>query len=447
MPNLLYQRWLDLCESRPDALALVDLTDEGRTWTFGQIRERVRRMPSVPGLVAPAGFSTSLVFSTLRAWRDDLLLCPVDEKTQKAPLASKLKGLPEAVRHLKITSGSTGVARLVMFRPEQLLADVDQIAATMGLSPSMPNLGAISMAHSYGFSNLVLPLLIHGVPLVWVGGFFPEAVGEALEGPYAPFALPAVPAMWRAWAATGILGGGIRLAISAGAPLGVDLERDVYRRFGLKIHNFYGSSECGGIAYDASETPREDGSFVGMPLRGVTLTTTAENCLEIRSSAVAEGYWPQGEDGAGHLPAIRGGVFTSGDVAELLPGKAGVRLLGRADDLINVAGRKISPASIERILQGHADLRCCLVFGVPSADPSRGEEIVACVNPGDQAPGKAAFLEALKADVAEHLAPFERPRHWWLCRDLAPDARGKLSRAQWRSKYLAHSRQDKPSSP
>jgi long-chain acyl-CoA synthetase len=35
----------------------------------------------------------------------------------------------------------------------------------MGLRPDWPNLGVISLAYSYGFSNLVLPLLLHGIPL------------------------------------------------------------------------------------------------------------------------------------------------------------------------------------------------------------------------------------------------------------------------------------------
>ena len=46
------------------------------------------------------------------------------------------------------------------------MADAENIVATMGLRPDWPNLGVISLAHSYGFSNLVLPLLLHGIPLI-----------------------------------------------------------------------------------------------------------------------------------------------------------------------------------------------------------------------------------------------------------------------------------------
>ncbi|MCC6880970.1 MAG: acyl--CoA ligase, partial [Verrucomicrobiales bacterium] len=243
--TMLYQRWLTLCNQRGSELALVDLTQQ-RQWTFAEIQDRLRRLPRAPELVAPQGFSVETVFATLRAWRDELILCPLEDKNQAAPPAPFLQQLPEGICHLKRTSGSTGNPRWIMFKPEQLIADADQIVDTMGLDSSRPNLGVISMAHSYGFSSLVLPLLLHGIPLVWAGGFLPEPVADALQSEWAPFTLPGVPAMWRAWAAAGILGSGIGLAISAGAPLGLDLERDIHQRFGLKVHNFYGSSECGG---------------------------------------------------------------------------------------------------------------------------------------------------------------------------------------------------------
>ena len=68
--------------------------------------------------------------------------------------------------------------------------------------------------------------------------------------------LAAVPALWRTWHETNAIPAATRLAISAGAPLPAALERDIFQARELKIHNFYGSTECGGIAYDATEIPR-----------------------------------------------------------------------------------------------------------------------------------------------------------------------------------------------
>ena len=95
-------------------------------------------------------------------------------------------------------SGSTGAPRGVWFSAEQLQADVDQIVPTMGLRREWPNVGVISLAHSYGFSNLVLPLLLHGIPLILGANALPGTVERLLEV-HGPVTLPAVPAMWRAW--------------------------------------------------------------------------------------------------------------------------------------------------------------------------------------------------------------------------------------------------------
>ena len=51
----------------------------------------------------------------------------------------------------------------------------------MGLRPDWPNLGVISMAYSYGFSNLVLPLLLHGIPLFLAPAPLPEVLRGAAQ--------------------------------------------------------------------------------------------------------------------------------------------------------------------------------------------------------------------------------------------------------------------------
>src|SRR5271165_1543722 len=64
----------------------------------------------------------------------------------------------------------------------------------------------------------------------------------------------------------------IRLCISAGAPLAPEISRQFYDRFELKIHSFYGSSECGGIAYDRTDERNLTPGFVGTPISSVEVT-------------------------------------------------------------------------------------------------------------------------------------------------------------------------------
>lgn len=416
---MLYDRWLQIAQQRPTQVALIDLA-AGRRWTFAELTAASSSGPAPARFSFPAGNGSEFVIAVLRAWRYRQVLCPL-EPGQTAPAVAP--NLPADIAHLKTTSATTGLPRVVAFTAPQLIADADNIVRTMGLRPEWPNLGVISLAHSYGFSSLVLPLLLHGIPLVLVGSSLPEALRRAAAEQPA-VTLAAVPALWRAWQAAHSIPPQVALAISAGAPLPLALEQEVFAEVGLKIHNFYGSSECGGIAYDASPEPRTDASCVGAPMRNVTVSVGADGCLEVRSAAVGETYWPEPS------PRLGQRVFRTNDLGEV--GKGMVFLRGRAGDLINVAGRKVSPETVERVLATHPLVQECLVFGVPSPDLQRGENIVACLS---ARPGLSA--EALKHFALTRLPAWQVPREWWFVESLKANARGKLSRADWRQQFLA----------
>jgi acyl-coenzyme A synthetase/AMP-(fatty) acid ligase len=312
---------------------------------------------------------------------------------------------------------------MIGFTAAQLVADVDNIMTTMGLRPDWPNLGVISLAHSYGFSSLVLPLLLLGIPLILGDSPLPEAVRHAIQR-FGPVTLPAVPALWRAWQQAGAITRDIQLAISAGAPLPLSLEQEVFESTRVKIHNFYGASECGGICYDGTHEPRVAETCAGAPLRKVELSRDASGCLCVRSAAVAMGYWPEPASNLGD------GRFLTGDLVELRGGE--VHLLGRATEVINVAGRKIVPETIERVLRMCPGIDGCLVFGAPSEAGGRGEIIVALL----VARGEPD-IPRLRRCLADRLPAWQIPRVWCVVSELGVDARGKLSRAEWRRWYLA----------
>lgn len=415
---MLYERWQAIAASRRVEIALRDLPS-GRTWTFGELHAAAEASALPPGdLVFPQGNTPEFVLHVLAAWRAGRIVCPSEAgQTQPAiPLP------PASVVHLKTTSATTGTARCVAFTAAQLAADAANIVATMGLRPDWPNVGVISLAHSYGFSNLVLPLLLHGIPLILAGAPLPEIVRRAAASESA-VTLAAVPALWRTWHDAGAIPGNVKLAISAGAPLPLDLELAVLRDSGLKIHNFYGSSECGGIAYDASETARTDAAAVGTAMQNVALSLGADSCLVVQSDAVGETYWPMAD------AAISRGRFQTSDLVELADGT--VFLRGRLGDQINVAGRKLDPGLIEHALQQHPAVANCLAFGVPDSADARGEVIVLCYEA--KAP---VTTHALRQFLLERLPAWQLPREWRAVESLSPNQRGKLSRAEWRKWFL-----------
>jgi len=411
---MLYERWREVVRDFRNEIALRDLAS-GQHWTFGDLDKRAGS--AADAVVFPQDSAIDFVTLVLTGWKAGAVICPL-EPGQTAP---QFPEPPKGIVHVKATSASTGPARLAAFTAEQLAADARNIVATMGLRREWPNVGVISLAHSYGFSNLITPLLLYGIPLVVTNSPLPESIGSALRR-VGNATLAGVPALWRAWLDAGVLSGmNVRLAISAGAPLPVNLEAEIFERSGIKVHNFYGSTECGGIAYDRSEKPRTDASYAGLPLENVRLSMGIDGCLEVLSPAVGETYWPEGSERLGR------GRFRTTDLAEIIDG--GVYLRGRASDVINIAGRKISPESIESVILKHPAVRQCVVFGVSEGDRER---IVACV-----VAEPFTTAETLKELLLTHLPSWQLPRDFWLVKELPSDRRGKLSRASLRERYLA----------
>ena len=418
---MLESRWRAVVAAHSPETALLDAAS-GRSWSFAELATAADQevFAGHAQMAYPGGTGPEFIVSVLRAWRAGAVVCPLEPGQLPPPVPAP----PARIRHLKLTSGTTGQAKCVAFTAVQLAADADAIVPTMGLRREWPNLGVISLAHSYGFSNLVLPLLLHGIPLILASAPLPAAVlAAARRMGDQPLTLPAVPAMWRAWHESDSIPTNVRLAISAGAVLPLGLEQAVHGRSGLKIHNFLGASECGGIAYDRSPTPRTDPAIVGQPLEGVRLSVAADGRLQVEGPSAGTTYWPNPDE------TLSGGRYLTGDLAELTP--AGVFLRGRSGDVINVAGRKLAPETVEAALRLHPGVRECLVLGLPADDP-RGEAIAAVVAGG---PGLSGPL--LREHLLNHLPAWQVPKIWQLEATLAANGRGKLSRAEWRARLLA----------
>jgi acyl-coenzyme A synthetase/AMP-(fatty) acid ligase len=392
---MLYLRWLET--SRRHA-ARIAVFDGDRSTTFAELAAAASAAPPCVGPVTARSGGMGFFVEILRAWRDGQAVIPVEKDAPEPVLAAPP---PPGTCLVKHSPGATGVPRGIFFNAAQVAADGDRLAAAMGLSPDTPNLGVISPAHSYGFSNLVLPLILHGVPVHFAAVPFPRVVGEIFAR-HRALVVPAVPSIWRAWQRAGILKGApISLALSAGAPLALDLENAVFAASGLKLHNFYGASECGGISLDLTEVPRGSGDDLGTPLPGVRVSVGDGGRLRVESSGVATGYDAPRED-----DLLGNGVYLTRDCGFLDPAGR-IHLTGTLGNAINVSGRKVSPGKVEQALLATGLVLTATVRGVPSKDPERFEEISASIH---LSPG--ASLDALKTAAAAGLQAWELPRHW-----------------------------------
>jgi long-chain acyl-CoA synthetase len=324
---------------------------------------------------------------------------------------------------LKLTSGTTAAPRAVRFRSEQLLADCENICGTMGISPRDLNFGVIPISHSYGFSNLLTPLIVRGVSLALSNDRMPRAIIDGLSATRATV-FPGTPVFYQSFCEMSEAPSlpDLRLCISAGALLPPETAQGFCGKFGRELHSFYGASECGGICYVRKVLPLP--GFVGEAMSGVEIEQIdpdeRASLIRVRSRAVAGGYFPEPhEDKLGH------GVFVPDDLLEKTQG--GYRIVGRSSDLINVAGKKVHPAEVEaEILRCHG-VRAAIVFGRESE--RRNEEIVACVV------AKSLSERELLAHCRARLSSWQVPRRIYFVEAIPVNERGKTSRRELARRY------------
>jgi acyl-coenzyme A synthetase/AMP-(fatty) acid ligase len=289
---------------------------------------------------------------------------------------------------IKITSGSGAVPKAVECRAEHLLADGDNVAKSMGIRRNDLNLAAIPLGHSYGLGNLVMPLILQGTAMVWVNRYHVTV-------------FPGVPALFRVLAALPEASGkmkSLRTAISAGAVLAPAVAQAFFVRYGIKVHNFYGSSETGGICYDKTGNASLNGRSVGKPLVGVSVAVKAGR-VTVEGPAVA----------------TRGGHWRLADLGEWT-GRGELVLLGRVGLEANIGGKKVHPLEVERILRSLPGVTDAIVW----LDHSEGRDLLVA---GVETTQSRAEVERA---LAAKLPAWKLPKAYFVSRELPRTSRGKL---------------------
>ena len=409
----------------PGAPAVIE-ADSARIVTRQELWERGRAiaetLPDSGLLAIRLPNSAEFVATFLAACMRDLVVIPIDRDAPQREVQGIIDHFPSPTRRLlpsptrliKLTSGSTGKPKGIVTSEANLIADCTNICSTMGIAPDDLNLGAIPMSHSYGFSNLVTPLLLQGTAVVVSNDYLPQSLldianrWQCTVAPLIPMVFEHVASVAHGRFET------VRTFISAGAPLPASTSRKFRERFGIPIHSFYGCSECGGITYDRMGAAVERGS-VGAPLDGVTLDLTGTR-LRVRSDSVALGYLLD----ATTFAPFDDGLFQTDDLAELRDGE--VVLTGRASDLINTAGKKVNPREIEAVILQIDGVSEVKVYGEPAG--ARGEVVAAAI---------VATPDVTREQVREfcraRLSLHKVPRIVKLIDAIPVDERGKVKRA------------------
>lgn len=228
------------------------------------------------------------------------------------------------------------------------------------------------------------------------------------------------------------LGRQLKVAMSGGAALPVELLKRFETVFGVGIREGYGLSETSPVVtFNRLDRPSRPGS-IGMPVWGVELEllrADGQPCgpgehgeLVVRGHNVMKGYI--GRPDATDEAIDSGGWFHTGDIATRDEDNY-YYIVDRAKDLIVRGGFNVYPREVEETLMTHSDISLAAVVGIP--DERVGEEIKAFVI---ARPGTVPTEAEVLAWCRDHLAVYKCPRTVQFCDDLPLNATGKVLKQQ-----------------
>jgi O-succinylbenzoic acid--CoA ligase len=300
-------------------------------------------------------------------------------------------GVPDDVAVIIATSGSTGTPKGVALTAAALRASAAASLRRLGALPGERWLCCLPPSHVAGLQVLVRALLSDSAPIMQ-RGFSPEAVATARAEH-----VSLVPTQLRRMLDAGTDLSAFRTILLGGAAAPPGLLATV-RAAGARVVTTYGMTEtCGGCVYD------------GTPLDNVDLEIRADGRILIAGPVLFSGYRLRPD----LTTACRAGRwYVTTDLGERAGGR--LRVLGRADDVINTGGQKVVAAAAAEILAGHPAVRDAAVVGAP--DREWGERVVAVVVPAD--PAAPPSLPDLREFAKERLPAYAAPRELLIVPEL-----------------------------
>jgi long-chain acyl-CoA synthetase len=329
------------------------------------------------------------------------------------------------------TSGTTGKPKGAELTHANLSVNADVSRLLFSLEPDDVVLGALPLFHAFGQTCGLNTAVAAGALLALIPRFDAGHALEVVER-YGVTVFEGVPTMYAA-----LLHhperdrfdvGTLRMCVSGGAALAVELLREFERAFGCVILEGYGLSETSPVAcFNHPDRERMPGS-IGTPVEGVEMKLVDLHRrdsapgevgeIAIRGHNVMKGYWNRADATADAIDAD--GWFYSGDMARV-DAEGRYFIVDRKKELIIRGGYNVYPREIEEVLYEHPAVREAAVIGVPHAD--LGEEVGAAVALRD---GMQATESEIREFVKTNVAAYKYPRHLWFVDELPKGPTGKV---------------------
>ncbi len=220
----------------------------------------------------------------------------------------------------------------------------------------------------------------------------------------------------------------LRVCVSGGAAMPVEVLRQFEDAFGCIVLEGYGLSETSPVAsFNHPDRERRPGS-IGTPIRGVEMRVVDEagsglpqgqvGEIAIRGHNIMKGYWHKPKATADAISSD--GWFRTGDVGRV-DEDGYYYIVDRKKDLIIRGGYNVYPREVEEVIYEHPAVAEAAVIGMPHAE--LGEEVGAAVV---LKPGMSVTADELRAFVKAQVAAYKYPRRVWFVDTLPKGPTGKI---------------------
>jgi len=328
------------------------------------------------------------------------------------------------------TSGTTGRPKGAELTHGNLVANVEVTQSDLlGLEEDDVVFGGLPLFHSFGQTCTLNAATAVGATLLQLSRFDARTAVDLLARHDATV-FAGVPTMYAALLGLGEVPAlpALRVCVSGGAALPVDVLHRFEKRFGAEVLEGYGLSETSPVAsFNRPGGARRPGS-IGFPVTGVEMRCVDRigspvpvgeiGEIAIRGHNVMKGYWRRPDETAAVLS--EDGWFRTGDMGRV-DEDGFFFVVDRVKDLIIRGGFNVYPREVEEVLYEHPDVAEAAVVGMPHAD--YGEEIGAAVA---LRPGSTVTATELRDFVKGQVAAYKYPRRVWFVDDLPKGPTGKI---------------------
>ena len=333
------------------------------------------------------------------------------------------------------TTGTTGQSKGVMVSHRALIADAENLIAGQGFSHDLVFIINGPLNH-IGSLSKIWPCIILGATILIIEGMKDlNAFFRALDTPpssfllppssklkFATFFVPATIRMILQFAPDRLASYAHKLDFieSGAAPLPqTDMQRLCELLPHTRLYNTYASTETGIIATYNYNDGRCMANCLGRPMPHSKILITPDGLIACQGDTLMSGYVGDPELTATVLRDDT--VFTS-DVG-ILDEEGMLHLSGRASDVINVGGFKVSPIEVEEAAMASPMVSDCICISASHPVTGRALKLLV-VTP----PGQKLDKRTLARYLADRLEPYKVPMLYEQVDTIARTYNGKLDR-------------------